>query len=71
MILLGSVQRTELIRLLEDHVGRKRRQQMSPSGKVAAEIVNEKSGNGRKFGEFLTIPLAIVIFGSRYCIIVL
>jgi len=44
MILLGSVQRVELIRLLELHLGREKRQRMSANGEVAAEIVNEKKG---------------------------
>ena len=41
MILLGSVQRVELIRLLELHLGRETRQTLSPSGEIAAEVVNE------------------------------
>ena len=42
MILLGSVQRVELIRLLELHLGRETRQTLSQSGETAAEVVNEK-----------------------------
>ena len=51
MILLGSVQRVELIRLLELHLGRETRQTLSPSGEIAAEVVNEKNGGKKTNGK--------------------
>lgn len=51
MILLGSVQRAELIRLLGEHLGRERRQRMSATGEVAAEVVNEQNGGKKNGGE--------------------
>lgn len=42
MILLGSVQRIEMIRLLEQHLGRERRLKEALNGLTAAQIVDEK-----------------------------
>jgi len=55
MILLGSVQRVELIRMLEEHLGRDRKMRSTNTGAAAADVVNEQlPGNGKKPGSMYT-----------------